>query len=97
MIQKILPTGPIDSTMHYEVYRNKNSSEEDFKTIADTYARVMGEDKVSTKLRDTVQCGSKLISVRSYAIVLSVISMLASIQTANYTRSKNILRLKEEA
>lgn len=46
MIQKFLPNGPSDSTMHYEVYRNKTSSEEDFKTIADTYARVMGEDKV---------------------------------------------------
>lgn len=32
--------------MHYEVFRNKNSSEEDFRAIADTYARVMSEDKV---------------------------------------------------
>ena len=32
--------------MHYEVYRNKNSSDKDFHDIADMYARVMGEDKV---------------------------------------------------
>ena len=31
--------------MHYEVFRNKNSSEEDFRLIADIYARVMSEDK----------------------------------------------------
>lgn len=46
MLQKFLPTGASKCTMHYEVYRNKNSSEEDFKAIADTYARVMSEDKV---------------------------------------------------
>ena len=46
MIQKFLPSGPGKSTMHYEVYRNTKSSEEDFKTIADMYARVMSEDKV---------------------------------------------------
>lgn len=46
MIQKFLPTGPNNSTMHYEVYRNKNSSDEDFHIIADMYARVMSEDKV---------------------------------------------------
>lgn len=46
MIQKFLPSGPSKCTMHYEVFKNKNSSQEDFKTIADTYARVMSEDKV---------------------------------------------------
>lgn len=46
MIQKFQPNGPSDTTIHYEVFRNKNSSSEDFHTIADTYARVMGEDKV---------------------------------------------------
>jgi phenylpropionate dioxygenase-like ring-hydroxylating dioxygenase large terminal subunit len=46
MIQKFLPDGPKHSTMHYEVFRNKNSSEEDFKLIADMYARVMSQDKV---------------------------------------------------
>lgn len=46
MIQKFLPTGPSTSKMHYEIYRNTTSSEEDFKLIADIYARVMSEDKV---------------------------------------------------
>ncbi|KAF2011182.1 ISP domain-containing protein [Aaosphaeria arxii CBS 175.79] len=46
MIQKFMPKGPQQSIMAYEVYRNKNSSDEDFHLIADMYARVMGEDKV---------------------------------------------------
>ena len=32
--------------MHYEIYRNKHSGEEDFKLISEMYARVMAEDKV---------------------------------------------------
>lgn len=32
--------------MHYEIYRNKNASEESFKIISEMYARVMREDKV---------------------------------------------------
>lgn len=32
--------------MHYEVYRNKHSSQEDFDMISKTYAKVMSEDKV---------------------------------------------------
>lgn len=32
--------------MKYEVYRNKNSSDEDFKLIDDIYKRIMSEDKV---------------------------------------------------
>ncbi|KAK1138530.1 hypothetical protein N8T08_002415 [Aspergillus melleus] len=46
MIQKFLPKGPKTSSMDYEIYRNRNSSEADFKLISDMYARVMGEDKV---------------------------------------------------
>lgn len=46
MVQKFLPSGPTTSAMNYEVYRNKNSSEEDFKLISESYARVMSEDKV---------------------------------------------------
>ncbi|KAK9784043.1 putative Rieske [2Fe-2S] iron-sulfur domain-containing protein [Seiridium cardinale] len=46
MVQKFLPSGPKKSSMHYEIYRNKHSSEEDFKLISDMYARVMAEDKV---------------------------------------------------
>lgn len=32
--------------MHYEIYRNKNASDENFKIISEMYARVMSEDKV---------------------------------------------------
>ncbi|KAK4620018.1 Carnitine monooxygenase oxygenase subunit [Fulvia fulva] len=45
MIQRFMPVGPSKTTVEYEVYRNTNSSDEDFKAIADTYARVMKEDK----------------------------------------------------
>jgi hypothetical protein len=46
MIQKFLPSSPKSSKMAYEIYRNRNSSDADFKLISDMYARVMGEDKV---------------------------------------------------
>lgn len=45
MIQKFMPSGPGQSTMHYEVFRNRNSSEEDFQAINQMYKRVMAEDK----------------------------------------------------
>jgi len=32
--------------MSYEVYRNKNSSEEDFQLVNQMYKRIMSEDKV---------------------------------------------------
>ncbi|KAK5164125.1 uncharacterized protein LTR77_010216 [Saxophila tyrrhenica] len=46
MIQKFLPDSATKSTLHYEVYRNKNSSDEEFKLISEMYARVMAEDKI---------------------------------------------------
>lgn len=46
MIQKFLPKSADNSKMAYEVYRNRNSSDEDFKLISEMYARVMREDKV---------------------------------------------------
>ncbi|CAI7567770.1 unnamed protein product [Penicillium bialowiezense] len=46
MVQKFLPKGADKSQMAYEVYRNRNSSDEDFKLISEMYARVMREDKV---------------------------------------------------
>jgi len=46
MVQKFLPSGPLKSTMNYEIYRNKHSSSEDFDLISSMYARVMAEDKV---------------------------------------------------
>lgn len=32
--------------MYYEVYRNKNATDEDFNAINEAYHRVMSEDKV---------------------------------------------------
>ncbi|CAH0027984.1 unnamed protein product [Clonostachys rhizophaga] len=45
MIQRFIPTGPSSSGMHYQIFRNKNSSEADFRLIADLYRRVVSEDK----------------------------------------------------
>lgn len=44
-MQRFAPDGPSKSTMRYEVYRNKNSSDEDFEVIAAMYRRIMSEDK----------------------------------------------------
>ncbi|RYP83243.1 hypothetical protein DL769_001439 [Monosporascus sp. CRB-8-3] len=44
-IQRFVPSGPTKSVMRYEVYRNKNSSDEDFETISSMYKRIMSEDK----------------------------------------------------
>lgn len=46
MIQRFMPSSPTTSTMSYEIYRNKNSTDEEFHLIADMYERVMREDKV---------------------------------------------------
>ncbi|KAF2622021.1 putative Rieske 2Fe-2S family protein [Macroventuria anomochaeta] len=46
MIQKFLPHSPSTSTSHYEVFKAKTSSDEEFHLIADMYERVMREDKV---------------------------------------------------
>jgi phenylpropionate dioxygenase-like ring-hydroxylating dioxygenase large terminal subunit len=45
MMQKFIPKGPSSSLMHYEVYRNKHSSEADFQAINQMYKRIMSEDK----------------------------------------------------
>lgn len=45
MIQRFVPEGPTGSLMHYQVFRNKNSSEEDFQLVNQIYKRVMSEDK----------------------------------------------------
>ncbi|KAH0841543.1 naphthalene 1,2-dioxygenase subunit alpha [Fonsecaea pedrosoi] len=44
-IQRFVPSGPVKSTMRYEVYRNKNSSDEDFELVNQIYKRIMSEDK----------------------------------------------------
>lgn len=45
MIQRFVPNGPTSSSMRYEVYRNKHSSEEDFELVNQIYKRIMSEDK----------------------------------------------------
>ena len=45
MLQRFLPNGPTKSSMQYQIFRNKNSSEEDFQLINKLYRRVVGEDK----------------------------------------------------
>ena len=44
-MQRFVPSGPTKSVMRYEVYRNKNSSDEDFNVINEMYKRIMSEDK----------------------------------------------------
>ncbi|CRK21524.1 hypothetical protein BN1723_012425 [Verticillium longisporum] len=44
-IQRFMPSGPTKSVMKYEVFRNKNSSDEDFGVINDMYKRIMSENK----------------------------------------------------
>jgi hypothetical protein len=46
MIQKFLPHSPTKSTIVYGIFKNKNSTDEEFHLIADMYERVMREDKV---------------------------------------------------
>ena len=50
MIQRFLPQGPVGSVMRYEVYRNKNSSEEQFQLVNQIYKRIMSEDKYLCEL-----------------------------------------------
>ncbi|KXL44793.1 hypothetical protein M433DRAFT_100246 [Acidomyces richmondensis BFW] len=45
MIQRFVPSSPTKSSMQYQVFRNKNSSEEDFQLVNQIYKRVMSEDK----------------------------------------------------
>ncbi|KIW12804.1 hypothetical protein PV08_07991 [Exophiala spinifera] len=44
--QRFVPRGPNRTLVRYEVFRNKNSSEEDFQLINNIYKRIMSEDKV---------------------------------------------------
>lgn len=50
MLQRFLPNGPKSSSMHYQIYRNKNSSGEDFQRIHQLYAKVVAEDKILCEL-----------------------------------------------
>ncbi|KAF2648913.1 ISP domain-containing protein [Lophiostoma macrostomum CBS 122681] len=44
-MQKFLPINPTETHVLYEVYRNKNSPEDEFQRINKMYKRVMNEDK----------------------------------------------------
>ncbi|RHZ70299.1 hypothetical protein CDV55_104714, partial [Aspergillus turcosus] len=44
-MQRFVPLSPTRSIMKYEVYRNKNSSDDDFEKINQIYKRIMSEDK----------------------------------------------------
>lgn len=44
-MQRFLPNGPSSTSISYEVYRNKNVSEEAFQLVNQMYKRVMTEDK----------------------------------------------------
>lgn len=43
--QRFVPRGPKNSLIRYEVFRNRNSSDEDFTLINEIYKRIMSEDK----------------------------------------------------
>lgn len=45
MLQRFLPKGPSKSAMQYQIFRNKNSTDEQFNLIANLYAKVVSEDK----------------------------------------------------
>ncbi|KAF5234951.1 hypothetical protein FAUST_7382 [Fusarium austroamericanum] len=45
MIQRFVPTSATHSSMHYQIFRNIKSSDEDFHLAADMYRRVVAEDK----------------------------------------------------
>ena len=45
MIQRFVPKGPKTSSMRYEVYRNKHSTDEQFDLVNQIYKRIMSEDK----------------------------------------------------
>ncbi|EKV11454.1 Rieske 2Fe-2S family protein, putative [Penicillium digitatum] len=44
-MQRLVPTGPTTCSVRYEVYRNKNSSDDEFDFINQTYKRMMPEKK----------------------------------------------------
>ena len=50
MLQRFLPNGPKSSSMQYQIFRNKNSSEKEFQLIHQLYKRVVSEDKVLCEL-----------------------------------------------
>ena len=45
MIQRFVPNGTGSSSMQYQVFRNKNSTDEEFDLVNQIYKRIMSEDK----------------------------------------------------
>lgn len=45
MIQRFVPSSASTSSMQYQVFRNKNSTEEEFQLVSNIYKRIMSEDK----------------------------------------------------
>ncbi|QKX64599.1 uncharacterized protein TRUGW13939_11774 [Talaromyces rugulosus] len=44
-MQRFVPVSPTSAVMRYEVYRNKNATDEDFDYVNSMYKRIMSEDK----------------------------------------------------
>ncbi|KAJ5337579.1 hypothetical protein N7452_004307 [Penicillium brevicompactum] len=44
-MQRLVPTGPTTSAVRYEVYRNKDSSDEDFEIVNQAYKLIASEDE----------------------------------------------------
>lgn len=45
-MQKFMPSGAGNSTMYYEVWRNKHATDDEFDTISSLFKKVMSEDKL---------------------------------------------------
>ena len=57
-MQRFIPHSPTKSTMRYEVYRNKSSSDADFTVIDEIYKRIMSEDKyLCTQAQRNINAG----------------------------------------
>ncbi|KAJ5503728.1 hypothetical protein N7463_006602 [Penicillium fimorum] len=56
-MQRLVPAGPSTCSIRYEVYRHKNSTDEEFEIINETYKRIMSEDKAL--------CGAAQINLHS--------------------------------
>lgn len=44
-MMRCVPTSAVHCSMEYEVYRHKDASDEDFKTIDEMFKRILTEDK----------------------------------------------------
>lgn len=44
-MQRLVPTGPATSAVRYEVFRNKDSSDEDFEIVSQAYKLIASEDE----------------------------------------------------